>query len=46
MPWYQAIVRSTTHLNTPSPEQWGVPRRAMRGRMPLARTARRYLSWS
>ena len=42
MPWYQAIVLSTTHLNTPRPEPRGWPRRAMRVRMPLAWTALRW----
>ena len=33
MPWYQAIVRSTTHLTLPRPEPWGWPRRAILGRL-------------
>ena len=46
MPWYQAMVVSTTQRNTPSPEPWAAPRRAMCGRIPLARNSRRYLSSS
>jgi len=30
----------------PSPEPWAMPRRAIRGGMPCARSCRRYLSWS
>ena len=37
---------STTQRCTPSPEPCPVPRRAITGVMPLARTCRRYLSWS
>jgi hypothetical protein len=36
MPWYQAIVRSTTQRYTPRPEPCGSPRRAIRGPDPLA----------
>lgn len=42
IPWYQAMVRSTTHRIVPSPVPWAWPRRAMRGLIPLAHTSLRY----
>ena len=42
----RAMVCSTTQRWVPRPEPCAVPRRAMTGVMPLARTWRRYLSWS
>jgi hypothetical protein len=46
MPWYWAIVRSTTQRTVPGPEPWGSSRRAIRVAISLARRSLRYLSWS
>src|SRR3954469_12940543 len=42
IPWYQAMLRSTTQRTTPRPEPCAWPRRAMYGRIPFAWTASRY----
>jgi transposase len=41
-----AMACSTTYRYSPSPEPCRTPRRAMTGRIPLACTSARYLSWS